>query len=88
MKSPFFFLIEPYGDEYQNTVEIAGQKIIVNSSLEDHKHVNRFAKVLQVPIHYQGAVEPPTRSAVVSDLLVDARVEVEVVAYRPSGDIS
>ena len=33
-------------------------------------------------------VEPPTRSAVVSDLLVDARVEVEVVAYRPLGDIS
>ncbi|MFY9212184.1 MAG: RidA family protein [Aestuariivita sp.] len=28
-------------------------------------------------------VEPPTRSAIVSDLLVDARVEVEVVAYRP-----
>ncbi len=28
-------------------------------------------------------VEPPTRSAVVSDLLVDTRVEVEVVAYRP-----
>jgi len=27
--------------------------------------------------------QPPTRSAVVSDLLVDARVEVEVVAYRP-----
>ncbi len=31
-------------------------------------------------------VEPPTRSAVVSDLLVDARVEVEVVAYRPVDD--
>ena len=30
-------------------------------------------------------VEPPTRSAVVSDLLVDVRVEVEVVAYRPFG---
>lgn len=30
-------------------------------------------------------IEPPTRSAVVSDLLVDARVEVEVVAYRPLG---
>ncbi len=27
--------------------------------------------------------QPPTRSAVVSDLLVDVRVEVEVVAYRP-----
>ena len=27
--------------------------------------------------------EPPTRSAVVSDLLVDVRVEVEVVVYKP-----
>ncbi len=27
--------------------------------------------------------EPPARSAVMSDLLVDVRVEVEVVAYRP-----
>ncbi len=27
--------------------------------------------------------EPPARSAVVNDLLVDVRVEVEVVAYRP-----
>jgi reactive intermediate/imine deaminase len=26
---------------------------------------------------------PPTRSAIVSDLLVDVRVEVEVVAYKP-----
>ena len=30
-------------------------------------------------------VEPPTRSAIVSDLLVDARVEVEVMAYKPTG---
>ena len=27
--------------------------------------------------------EPPARSAVVSDLLVDVRVEVEVVVYKP-----
>ena len=31
-------------------------------------------------------IEPPTRSAIVSDLLIDARVEVEVMAYRPLGD--
>jgi len=29
--------------------------------------------------------DPPARSAVVSELLVDVRVEVEVVAYRPEG---
>ena len=28
-------------------------------------------------------VKPPTRSAIVSDLLIDARVEIEVMAYRP-----
>jgi reactive intermediate/imine deaminase len=27
--------------------------------------------------------DPPTRSAVVSELLVDVRVEIEVVAYKP-----
>ena len=27
--------------------------------------------------------DPPTRSAVVNDLLVDVRVEVEVIAYHP-----
>lgn len=30
--------------------------------------------------------DPPTRSAVVSDLLVDVRVEVEVVAYSPESN--
>lgn len=29
--------------------------------------------------------DPPARSAVVSDLLVDCRVEVEVVAWHPEG---
>jgi hypothetical protein len=57
MKSPFYFLIEPYGDEYQNTIEIAGKEVIVNSSVENHKHVNRFAKVLQTPIHYTGDIK-------------------------------
>ena len=29
--------------------------------------------------------DPPARSAVVSELLVDVRVEIEVVAYQPQG---
>jgi 2-iminobutanoate/2-iminopropanoate deaminase len=31
-------------------------------------------------------VDPPARSAVLNQLLVDVRVEVEVVAYRPEPD--
>ena len=30
-------------------------------------------------------IEPPTRSALVSDFLIDIRVEIECVAYRPIG---
>ncbi len=33
-------------------------------------------------------VDPPARSAVVSELLVDVRVEIEVVAFRPQVDVS
>lgn len=32
--------------------------------------------------------DPPARSAVVSDLLVDVRVEIEVVAYKPQSQAS
>ncbi len=28
-------------------------------------------------------IDPPARSAIVSELLVDVRVEIEVIAYRP-----
>ncbi|MBM3582878.1 MAG: RidA family protein [Alphaproteobacteria bacterium] len=31
------------------------------------------------------AVDPPARSAVLNTLLVDVRVEIEVVAYKPRG---
>lgn len=58
MKAPFFFLIKPIGDEYTNEIEIAGQKVIVNSTVENHKHVNRFAEVIQTPIHYDGDIKP------------------------------
>ena len=27
--------------------------------------------------------DPPTRSAVVNDLLLDVRIEIEVIAYKP-----
>lgn len=56
MKSPYFFLIKSVGDEYTNEIEIAGQKVIINSTVENHRHVNRFAEVIQLPIHYDGDI--------------------------------
>ena len=43
----------------------------------------------QVPregIRHRYPNAPPARSAIISDLLVDCRVEVEVIAWRPLPD--
>lgn len=54
MKSPYYFIIKPVGDEYVNDVEIAGKKIIVNSTVENHKHVNRVGEIVHIPTRYKG----------------------------------
>lgn len=46
------------------------------------KHREDFAGFNAVYGEYF-AVEPPTRSALISDFLIDIRVEIECVAYRP-----
>jgi len=56
MNSPYYFVIEPLGSEYNNEIEILGQKIIVNSTVENHKHVNRFAKIKYLPKRYKGII--------------------------------
>jgi hypothetical protein len=56
MHSPYYFIVKPHGLEYNNEIEIAGQKVIVNSTVENHKHVNRFAEVVHVPKRYTGRI--------------------------------
>ena len=56
MKSPYYFIVEPIGDEYVNEIEIAGKKIVINSTVEDHKHVNRLAKIIHIPSRYNGSI--------------------------------
>jgi hypothetical protein len=56
MRSPYYFIIKPVGDEYENEVEIAGKKIIVNSTVENHKHVNRLGRVIHIPGRYKGTI--------------------------------
>ena len=57
MKSPFYFLIKSKGEHYNNEIKLAGQKMIVNSDISSHMHVNRFAEVLQTPSHYKGEIK-------------------------------
>lgn len=60
MQSPINFIVKPKNDNrYNNTLEFAdGSSMIVNTSTEDHLHVNREAIVLSVPLNYKGEIEP------------------------------
>jgi hypothetical protein len=56
MKSPYYFIVKPIGGEYNNEIELSGQKVIVNSTVENHKHVNRYAEVVYLPGRYKGSI--------------------------------
>jgi len=57
MRSPYRFLIRPKGEAYNNEIEIAGQKIVINSTLDNHMNVNRFAEVISTPTYYEGFIK-------------------------------
>jgi len=41
MKTLYNFLIKPYKERYNNTLNIEGKDLIVNTSIEDHKFVSK-----------------------------------------------
>jgi len=52
MKSIYNFIITPLNERYENEVEVGDKKLIVNTSIEDHKFISKRAKVLSVPIAF------------------------------------
>ena len=50
MNSIYDFIIKPLGERYNNKVNIDNKELIINSSISDHKFVNRLAKVVSIPL--------------------------------------
>ncbi len=57
MKSPYNFIVSPFGEQYKNTKNIGGVELIVNTSMEIAKYVNREAVVIELPIYYEGDIK-------------------------------
>lgn len=58
MQSPFYFIVNPLNDNrYNNTKNIGGVDVIVNTSEEEHKFSNRYAVVVEVPLGYTGPIK-------------------------------
>ena len=49
MKSLYNFIVTPIGERYNNKKQVNGKELILNASVEDHKYVNRQAKVISTP---------------------------------------
>ena len=49
MESLHNFVVEPLGERYNNVKNIGDCKLIVNTEVYNHEHVNRLAKVISIP---------------------------------------
>ena len=52
MQSIYDFIISPIEGRYNNIKEIDGKELILNTSIESHKFVNKKAKVIKTPLAY------------------------------------
>ena len=50
MKSVYNFVVTPIGKRYNNTKEVEGGNLILNTEIYNHQYVNRIAKVISTPI--------------------------------------
>ena len=57
MKSLFDFIVEPYGQRYNNKVKVGDKSLIINTQLETFKAVNNIAKVIEVPASCKTSVK-------------------------------
>jgi len=57
MKSIYDFIIEPAGERYNNEIKIKNKKLILNTSIENWKAINRIALVIETPIAYSTKVK-------------------------------
>ena len=58
MRSPYNFIVTPLKNKrYDNIKDIGDVEFITSVSKEDHKTSNRFAKVVALPIHYNGPIK-------------------------------
>ena len=50
MKSIFDFVIEPFGSRYNNSVDVGGKDLIINTEMSNHQFVNRTAIIKSIPL--------------------------------------
>ena len=58
MNSPIDFIVQPKEKRYNNTKQIDGTELVLNTSVEDHKFVSREAIVKATPLAFETNIKP------------------------------
>ena len=53
MTGVFDFIVKPVGSRYENSIDIDGKELIVNTKIESFKSVSNMAEVVSVPLAYK-----------------------------------
>ena len=49
MQSLFSFIVQPKSGRYNNDINVGNKKLIINTTMDDHKYVNRIGIVKSIP---------------------------------------
>lgn len=58
MRSLYDFIVKPIKGRYNNNKDIDGKKLILNTSIEEFKFINREAIVISIPLAYETPIRP------------------------------
>ena len=57
MQSLYNFIVEPIGKRYNNTIDVDGKELILNTEIFNHQYINRLAKVIATPLLLQSPLK-------------------------------
>ena len=58
MRSVYNFVVKPKGNRYNNTKQIEGSELIINTEIYNHQYVNREAIIVSTPIIGETDIKP------------------------------
>ena len=57
MNSLYDFIVTPLNERYNNTKNISGKEVVINSNIENFKAISTLAKVISVPLAFNCEIE-------------------------------
>jgi len=57
MNSLYQFIIKPIGARYKNKIKIEDKELIINSTISNHKFINREAEIISLPLNYLTSIK-------------------------------